>query len=84
MGEAMTKVEIAFELERPLDAAASDRIAAAHSVYGMLRIAPGPGSGRLTVEYDASRLTADDVEATLRRAGLPVRPNEHLNTLGPA
>jgi allophanate hydrolase subunit 1 len=70
----MTKVEISFELERPLDAAACDRIAEARSVYGMLRIEPG--SGRLTVEYDASRLTAADVEATLRRAGVAVGPNE--------
>ena len=84
LGEAMTKVEIPFELERPLDAAASDRIAAARSIYGILRVAPGPGSGGLTVEYDASRLTAADGEAMLRRAGVPVRPNEHLNTLGPA
>jgi hypothetical protein len=76
MGEAMTKVEIPFELERPLDPAALDRIAAAHAVYGILRVAPGPGSGRLTVEFDASRLTAADVEAMLRREGVPVRPNE--------
>jgi allophanate hydrolase subunit 1 len=76
MGEAMTKVEVSFELERPLDAAATDRIVEARSVYGMLRVAPGPGPDKLTVEYDASRLTAADVEAILRRAGVPVRPNE--------
>jgi len=88
MEEAMTKVEIPFELERPLDAAACDRIVEARSVYGILRVEPEPGSGRLTVEYDASRLTAADVEAVLRRAGVAVAPNEppnkHLNTLGPA
>jgi hypothetical protein len=82
--ETMTKVEIPFELERPLDAAATERIAAARSIYGVLRVEPGPGSDRLTVEYDASRLTAADVEAMLRRAGVPVRPNEQLNTVGPA
>ncbi len=82
--ETMTKVEIPFELERPLDAATTDRIVEARSVYGILRVAPGPGPGRLTVEYDASRLTAADVEAILRRAGVPVGPNEHLNTPGPA
>ncbi len=84
MGEAMTKVEIPFELERPLDAAVCDRMAETLSVYGMLRVALGPGPGKLTVEYDASRLTADDVEAILRKAGVPVGPNEHLNALGPA
>ena len=76
MGEAMTKVEIAFDLERPLGAAASDRIVAARSIYGILRVAPGPGPDKLTVEYDASRLTAPDVEAMLRRAGVAVRSNE--------
>ena len=76
MGEAMTKVEIPFALERPLDAAALDRLAAARSIYGVLRVEPGPGPGKLTVEYDASRLTVADVEAMLRRAGVPVGPNE--------
>ncbi len=71
----MTKVEIGFDLERPLDAAAADRIVAARSIYGVLRIGPGPDAGRLTVEYDASRLQAADVEAMLRRAGVPVRSN---------
>jgi len=75
MGEAMTKVEISFDLERPLDATAADGIEAARSVYGMLRIAPGPGPDRLTVEYDASRLTAADVERVLRGAGVAVRPD---------
>ncbi len=72
----MTKVEIQFELERPLDDAASDRLEAAHGIYGMLRLAAAPGSDRLAVEYDASRLSAADVEAALRRAGVPVRSNE--------
>jgi hypothetical protein len=72
----MTKVEIQFDVERPLDAAALDRIAAAHAIYGMLRVAPGPGPDKLSVEYDASRLTAADIEAALRRAGVPVRLNE--------
>lgn len=71
----MTKVEIQFDVERPLDAAALDRLAAAHAIYGMLRIAPGPGPGKLTVEYDASRLTAADVAAALRKARVPVRLN---------
>ena len=84
MGEAMTKVEIPFELERPLDAAAYERIAAARSIYGVLRVEARPGSGKLTVEYDASRLTAADVEAMLRRAGVPVGPSEQLNALRPA
>jgi hypothetical protein len=66
----MTKLETHLSLERPLDAALRDRISEAHSIYGMLRIAPEAGG--LVVEYDASRLTAADVEAALRRAGVPV------------
>jgi hypothetical protein len=73
LGNAMTKLEIHFDLERPPEAAVIERIEAARAIYGMLRIAPAPEAGRLDVEYDASRLTADDVEAALRRAGVPAR-----------
>ncbi len=66
----MTKLEKHFRLERPLDAALASRVSGTYSIYGMLRVAPEPGG--LLVEYDASRLTADDVEAALRRAGVPV------------
>jgi len=69
----MTKVEIHFDLERPLTAAECDRIAAAYSIYGMQRLTPSADSTTLAVEYDASRLTVADVEATLRRAGVPAR-----------
>jgi hypothetical protein len=72
----MTKVEIHFDLERPLDGALLDRIEGARAIYGMLRIAPAPGSDTLAVEYDASRLTVADVEAALRQAGVPVRLNQ--------
>jgi hypothetical protein len=67
----MTKVEIQFDVDRPLASEELERIADSHAIYGMLRLAPGPGEGKLTVEYDASRLTAADVEAALRRAGVP-------------
>ncbi len=74
----MTKVEIRFDLAKPLDARLLDRIDAARSIYGMLRIAPS--NGELAVEYDASRLTEADVEAALRRAGVPI----HASQPGPA
>jgi len=69
----MTKVDIHFDLEGPLDTPVLARIDTARAIYGMLRIEPEPASGRLEVEYDASRLTAADVEAALRRAGVPIR-----------
>jgi hypothetical protein len=68
----MTKVQIHFELERPLDDELLDRISAAHGVYGMSRIQPTPDLRGLIVDYDASRLTAYEVEATLRRVGVPI------------
>jgi allophanate hydrolase subunit 1 len=67
----MTKVQLRFALERKLDEILMRRIAEAHSIFGINRIEPAPHG--LTVDYDASRLTEDDVEAALRRAGLPVR-----------
>jgi allophanate hydrolase subunit 1 len=48
------------------------RIAAAHALYGISRIQLGPSFDSLTVEYDASRLTANEVEAALYRFGIPL------------
>lgn len=67
----MSKVEIQVPLDRPLDRAVLERIDAARGIYGILRLEPA--DGRVVVEYDASRLTEDDVEAALRKAGVPVR-----------
>jgi len=68
----MTKVQLEYELARPLDDKLMDRIAAAHGVYGLTHIALSPSLDRLRVEYDASRLTATDVEACLHALGIPV------------
>jgi hypothetical protein len=69
----MTKVLLEFELTCPLTAGHLQRISDAHGWYGMHRITIAPSSDRLTVEYDASRLTPEQVESGLHRAGLPVR-----------
>lgn len=71
----MTKVQIQFDLERPLDEDLLNSISSLHAVYGMGRILPSPDLRRLTVDYDASRLSAYDVEAALRRAGIPIVAN---------
>ncbi len=68
----MTRVEINFELERPLDDEAARAVDAARGIYGMGRIVLDDPM-HLRVEYDASRLTEADVEAALRRAGIAVR-----------
>lgn len=70
----MTKVQIRFTLERPLDDKLLQRVSDAHSIYGMSRVTPTPGLDGLVVDYDATRLSPDTVEAQLRRLGLPVIP----------
>jgi hypothetical protein len=72
----MTKVQLPFSLAAPLDEATINRLANVYEIYGILRIKAEPGGQKLTVEYDATRLTPQDVEAVLARAGVPlVRPS---------
>ena len=68
----MTKIQLPFALSAPLDDAAMNRIANLYEVYGILRIGVEPGGQKLTVEYDATRLSPKDVEAKLARAGVPL------------
>ncbi|MEX2264950.1 MAG: hypothetical protein WD696_23550 [Bryobacteraceae bacterium] len=68
----MTKVQMHFGLDRPLDETLLTRIADAHSIYGFVRLRLDDRGDGLTVDYDASRLTPADVEAALRRAGIPI------------
>jgi hypothetical protein len=70
----MTKVQMRFRLQRPLDTAALSRIADAHTIYGIARIQLDPNLTGLTVEYDATRLRPPEVEATLASAGIPAEP----------
>ena len=69
----MTKVQLRFELERPLDNDSMEAIAKAHGYYGIQLVRLLPSMDSIQVEYDASRLTETDVESTLHRAGLPVK-----------
>jgi allophanate hydrolase subunit 1 len=56
----------------PLNETLMARIAAAHSIYGIRRIQITSSCGSLMVEYDASRLTANEVEAGLASLGIPI------------
>ncbi len=69
----MTKVQIRFALQRPLDETLMRRLADAHSIYGVARVLPTESMDGLIVDYDASRLTLQAVESRLRRLGLPAR-----------
>lgn len=69
----MTKVTLHYDLERKLTEEEDyTHIAAIHSVYGMVRVQLAPSLDKITVDYDASRLTKKDVEATLGRYGIPL------------
>jgi hypothetical protein len=68
----MTKVQLSFPLARPLEERLLEGISNAHSVYGLHRVVLAPSLDQVTVEYDASRLTVKQVEAALRRSGIPV------------
>ena len=69
----MTKVQLRFDLLKPLSEELMEKISWLHSVYGILKVSFAPGvSDKLVVEYDASRLSAMEVENVLHRAGLPI------------
>jgi hypothetical protein len=69
----MTKVQLSYDLVRPLTDDDAKNIADVHSWYGMQRVQASPSLERITVDYDASRLTERDVEAVLVRFGIPIR-----------
>lgn len=69
----MTKVQLEYDLVRPLTDQDADGIGNVHSWYGIERVQLAPSLDRLMVEYDASRLSEKDVEAVLQRFGLPVQ-----------
>lgn len=70
----MTKVQIHFRLQKPLDETLLSRISDAYALYGIQKVKVAPSLDSLTVEYDATRLRPAEVEAALMGAGLPVVP----------
>jgi hypothetical protein len=68
---AMTKVQLRYDLMRPLDDIMMEQIARVHGVYGMLRVRPNE-MNKLIVDYDASRLSEAEVETVLHKAGIPI------------
>ena len=69
----MTKVQLAYDLIRPLTDADSSKLADVHSQYGIYKVQLEPSMDKLAVEYDASRLSEQDMEAVLQRFGLPIQ-----------
>ena len=68
----MTKVQLSFKLSRALNGKDLDNISRVHSVYGFYVARPRPAGDELFIEYDASRLTPQDVRQTLGEHGLPI------------
>ncbi len=68
----MTKVQTAYRLSRPLDENDLENISRVHSVYGIFAARVQPSLEELFIEYDASRLSPKDVQATLEQHGLPI------------
>ena len=68
----MTKVQMRFRVQKPLDDQMLARIADAHALYGIQRVKVDSSLETITVDYDASRLRPAEVEAALAGAGIPV------------
>jgi copper chaperone CopZ len=69
----MTKVQLHYELERPLQDADAEAVGNVHGYYGIMRVSIAPSLDRITVDFDASRLGEKDVEAALIRYGVPIK-----------
>ena len=69
----MTKVQLEYDLIRPLTDHDARAIGDVNSWYGIERVQLAPSLDRLRVEFDASRLSEKDVEAVLQRFGLPIQ-----------
>lgn len=70
----MTKVQLQFKLTKPLDTEMMSNLEKTSSLYGILRLKLNPALDGLTVEFDATRLKEQDVEAALARAGVAAEP----------
>ena len=68
----MTKVQRFFQTDRALDETLMEQLANVNSIYGIERVKIEP-SGRVMVEYDATRLSTAQVEGILERSGIAVR-----------
>ncbi len=70
----MTKVEVRYSLASPPDEALLAALGRAQGMYGLLAVKLSPAMDSLVVLFDASRLRRTDVDAALRRAGVPAMP----------
>lgn len=69
----MTRVELQYELTKPLVDTDYERLSRLLSVYGVMGYKLRQDLSGMTVEYDATRLDPDGVDRVLYRNGLPVK-----------
>jgi len=67
----MTRVQLRYQLLKPLDEALMKSISNANAIYGIEQIKLQPSLDEIMVEYDASRLSIDKLENRLNGAGIP-------------
>jgi len=72
----MTRVQVRFALRQPLNQRQLQALTGTHKLYGILLAKPQPSLDSIVIEYDATRLNGKEVEAAMRRAGIPVGPAE--------
>ena len=68
----MTWLEVSFRYGKPPGETEIRNFNHIREVYGIWRLSFSERERLITVEYDASRLTTDDVAALLRSAGVDV------------
>lgn len=69
----MAKVEIAFDLSRKLGEGDLLNFAKLTSVYGIVMAKLSPTLDKIHIEYDASRLSPDQVQVVLGQYGMPIK-----------
>jgi hypothetical protein len=69
----MTRVELTYDLTRPLAELDYERLSKLTSAYGVMGYRFTPDASAMVLEYDATRLGPDGVDRVLRGSGLPVK-----------
>ncbi len=69
----MTRVELTYELTRPLAELDYERLSRLTSVYGVMGLQMKEDASGMIVEYDATRLDPDGVDRVLHGSGLPLK-----------
>jgi hypothetical protein len=68
----MTKLQTAYKLSRKLTDEDLPSVSRLTSIYGIFLARIAPSLDELGIEFDAARLTLDELEAVLEQQGLPI------------